>query len=87
LVNLTEFLRGIAMLDLRLPMGLMFSLVGAMMIVYGLATWCGAQYADHSLGINVNFWYGLLVLLPFGLIMLGLARLAAGAEKAGEGKK
>ena len=29
------------MLDLRLPMGLMFSLVGAMMIVYGLCTWGG----------------------------------------------
>ncbi len=74
------------MLDLRLPMGLMFSLVGAMMIIYGLCTWGGAQYAEHSLGININLWWGL-ALLAFGLAMLGLAKLAAGSEQPGEGKK
>ena len=36
------------MLDLRLPMGLMFSLVGAMMIVYGLCTWGGAEYTTFA---------------------------------------
>ena len=29
------------MLDLRVPMGLMFSLVGAMLALYGLFTWGG----------------------------------------------
>jgi hypothetical protein len=73
------------MLDLRLPMGLMFSLVGAMLIVYGLFTWGSDQYAQHSLGINVNLWWGL-ALLAFGLAMLGLAKMAAGAEQAGDGQ-
>ena len=68
------------MLDLRLPMGLMFSLVGAMLIIYGLFTWGSAQYAEQSLGINVNFWWGL-ALLAFGLVMLALCRWAAAAEK------
>ncbi len=69
------------MLDLRWPMGMMFALVGAMLAVYGVFTWGGKQY-EHSLGINVNFWWGLF-LLAFGLAMLGLARWAANAEKAG----
>jgi uncharacterized membrane protein len=73
------------MLDLRLPMGLMFSLVGVMMIIYNLFTWGHEEY-QHSLGINVNFWWGL-TLLAFGLIMLGLAKLAAAAEKTGEGQQ
>jgi len=72
------------MLDLRLPMGLMFSLVGAMLTLYGLVTWGGEQYS-HSLGINVNLWWGM-VLLGFGLIMLGMARWAAAAEKNRDGK-
>jgi len=67
------------MLDLRLPMGLMFSLVGAMLTIYGLCTWGGDQY-EASLGININLWWGL-VLLAFGLAMLGLARWAAAREK------
>ncbi len=63
------------MLDLRLPMGMMFALVGAMLAIYG------AIYKDLVQGINVNLLWGL-VLLGFGLIMLGLARWAAAREKA-----
>ncbi len=72
------------MLDLRLPMGLMFSLVGAILAIYGLCTWGSEQY-QHSLNINVNVWWGL-ALLVFGLAMLGLAHLAAVGEKSGDGK-
>jgi hypothetical protein len=54
-------------LDLRLPIGLMFSAFGLMLIGYGLVT-DHAMYA-RSLGINVNLWWGL-VLLAFGLVML-----------------
>jgi len=59
------------MLDLRLPIGLMFSLFGAILTAYGLGSDRGI-YA-RSLGINVNLWWGL-VLLGFGLVMLWLAR-------------
>jgi ABC-type Fe3+-siderophore transport system permease subunit len=72
------------MLDLRWPMGLMFSLVGAILIVYGLITWGGEQYS-RSLGINVNVWWGL-ALLAFGLVVLGLACWAAAVEKTREQK-
>ncbi len=59
-------------LDIRLPIGLMFTLLGALLASYGLATDSdGGMYAQ-SLGINVNLWWGL-VLFFFGVIMLGFA--------------
>ena len=53
--------------DLRLPVGLMFSLFGAMLTVYGLMT--DAAMYEKSLGININLIWGI-VLLVFGLLML-----------------
>jgi membrane-bound ClpP family serine protease len=57
-------------LDVRIPIGGMFTIFGVVLIVYGLVS-DKAMYA-RSLGINVNLWWGL-VLLAFGLVMLGLA--------------
>jgi hypothetical protein len=59
-------------LDLRIPMGLMFTLVGVILSVFGLATNGSAIYAA-SLGINANLWWGL-VLLVFGLTMFLMGR-------------
>ena len=54
-------------LDIRLPIGLMFSLIGLLMTGYGLVT--PAAIYERSLGINVNLWWGL-VLVVFGAWML-----------------
>jgi len=59
-------------LDIRWPIGLMFTLIGAMMVVYGVFTASNAELYKHSLGINVNVIWGLL-LLVFGSAMLVLA--------------
>ncbi len=59
-------------LDLRIPMGLMFTLVGAILVAFGIATRGSAIYAA-SLGINANLWWGI-VLLVFGATMLTLGR-------------
>jgi hypothetical protein len=59
-------------LDLRIPMGLMFTLVGVILSVFGLAT-RGSEIYAASLGINANLWWGL-VLLVFGLTMFLLGR-------------
>ena len=56
-------------LDLRLPIGLMFTIIGTLLTVFGLIS-DNAIYA-RSLGINVNLWWGL-VLFVFGLVMLGV---------------
>jgi hypothetical protein len=58
-------------LDIRVPIGLMFSLLGLLLTGYGLVS-DRAIYA-RSLGMNVNLWWGL-VLLVFGIVMLLLSR-------------
>lgn len=57
-------------LDLRLPIGLMFTIIGVALAGWGLVS-DPAIYA-RSLGINVNLWWGV-VLLAFGMVMLWLA--------------
>jgi hypothetical protein len=59
------------MLDIRTPIGLMFVLVGLLLVTYGLISE-RALYL-RSLGLNVNLWWGLAV-LAFGAIMLYLGR-------------
>ena len=57
-------------LDLRLPIGLMFTLIGALLSIFGILS--DKSIYARSLGINVNLWWGL-VLLAFGVVMLTLA--------------
>jgi hypothetical protein len=59
-------------LDIRWPIGLMFSLVGILMFLYGLITGANAELYKRSLGINVNLYWGLF-LTVFGGTMLWLA--------------
>jgi hypothetical protein len=60
-------------LDLRIPMGLMFTLVGVILSAFGVATKDRPGFYAQSLGIDVNLWWGL-VLLVFGLSMFLLGR-------------
>jgi hypothetical protein len=60
-------------LDLRIPMGLMFTLVGVILSAFGLATKDRLGFYAQSLGIDVNLWWGL-VLLVFGLTMFLLGQ-------------
>ncbi len=57
-------------LDVRLPIGLMFAIVGAILAVFGLFS--DRSIYQRSLGINVNLGWGC-VLLAFGLFMLLMA--------------
>jgi hypothetical protein len=57
-------------LDLRYPIGLMFTAFGVMLTIFGLLS--DRAIYQRSLGINVNLWWGL-VLLVFGLVMLAFA--------------
>jgi len=69
-------------LDIRYPIGLMFGIIGAVMVVYGLLTASDPMY-QRSLGINVNVWWGAF-LLAFGAGMLFFARRD---DKGTEAKK
>jgi uncharacterized membrane protein len=59
-------------LDIRWPIGLLFSLVGALLVIYGLVTISDTEIYRRSLDINVNLRWGLVV-LAFGASMLTLA--------------
>ena len=67
-------------LDLRWPLGLIFSLFGAILTVYGWMS--DASLYRRSLGVNINLLWGA-VLLVFGLLMLGLAFRAKTKGKTG----
>lgn len=59
-------------LDLRIPMGLMFTIVGAILTLYGILTHGSAIYA-RSAGLDINLIWGL-VMLVFGLSMFLMGR-------------
>lgn len=58
-------------LDVRLPVGLLFTLMGLTLSVHGAASDPAAYL--RSLGINLNLIWGL-VLLAFGVLMLWLGK-------------
>jgi hypothetical protein len=64
--------------DIRLPIGLMFGVFGLLVAGYGVATGGDEMYAIHSLGININLWWGV-VMVAFAAVMLLLARRSARA--------
>ena len=59
-------------LDIRWPIGLMFTLIGALLVLCGLITGSNTEMYKRSLDININLYWGLL-LLVFGGTMLALA--------------
>jgi hypothetical protein len=61
-------------LDVRVPVGLMLAIMGAMLALYGIAG-DRAVYA-RSLGININAIWGVVLFATGGVLLL-LARSAA----------
>lgn len=59
-------------LDVRVPIGWLFLILGIILVAYGLTT-DPAVYARHSLGVNVNLRWGIIFAL-FGGVVLFLAR-------------
>ena len=57
-------------LDIRWPIGIMFTLISVLLIIEGAVQ----GPSDKALGLNINLWWGV-VLLVFGVLMLfGAAR-------------
>ena len=57
-------------LDIRLPIGLMFSLIGVLLIVTGLVNGADAR----SLNLNINLIWGVVLLVFGALMLLGAVR-------------
>jgi len=56
-------------LDIKIPIGLMFSLLGLILTILGLVTNGDTALYEQSLGYNINLISGVVMLL-FGLFML-----------------
>lgn len=56
-------------IDIKIPIGLMFSILGLLLTLYGIFTAGDIQLYERSLSINVNLWSGLGMLV-FGSLML-----------------
>lgn len=55
-------------LDIRIPLGMIFLIIGGIMAVFGLVTRGSADLYARSLGVNLNLTWGILMFI-FGLIM------------------
>ena len=66
--------------DVRVPIGLMFSVFGVMLVLFGLVS--DEAIYQRSGGVNVNLWWGL-VLVVFGAAMLWMSW--RGRAKGSEG--
>jgi|KBSSwiStaDraftv2_1062776.scaffolds.fasta_scaffold309846_2 hypothetical protein len=54
-------------LDIRIPIGLLFGLIGSILVLAGLIS--NDEIYRSSLGVNVNLWWGLVMLI-FGVVMI-----------------
>jgi hypothetical protein len=73
-------------LDIRLPIGGLFVVLGLVLAGYGVATNADAEQYARSMSVNINLWWGL-VMLVFGGLLLLLAKNSsrdASAHPAGE---
>ena len=64
-----------ARFDIRIPIGALFSLLGAVLTVYGIATKSDAQLYVRSENIVINLWWGLIMMV-FGGTMLYFGKRA-----------
>ncbi len=60
-------------MDVRKPIGLMFLIVGLILIGYGVATGGDPMYAK-SLSININLYWGVAMAV-FGAVFVGFSFL------------
>ena len=56
-------------LDIKIPIGLMFTVLGIILTIFGLATNGETMYA-LSLNANINLWSGLFMLIFGGCMLL-----------------
>ncbi len=61
-------------LDIKIPIGLMFSIFGLILSILGLITAGDTAMYEQSLGYNINLYSGV-VMLVFGCYMLFTSRL------------
>jgi membrane-bound ClpP family serine protease len=71
-------------MDIRFPIGFMFTITGLIITVWGLIS--SPEIYKKSLNVNINLWTGLAMLV-FGLIFLLMSIAAQAKSKKQEEKK
>ncbi len=61
-------------LDIKVPIGLMFTILGLLLTIFGLATAGNTEMYERSLDININLWTGAAMLV-LGIVMLATSKL------------
>jgi len=60
-------------LDIKIPIGLLFTIFGILLTVFGLTTLGDSELYRRSLNININLWTGLAMLV-IGVFLLSTAK-------------
>ncbi|MCU0647658.1 MAG: hypothetical protein MUF00_06665 [Gemmatimonadaceae bacterium] len=68
-------------MDLRIPIGVLFAVLGAILGIYGMITAGNTEMYVRAGGLNINLWWGLAMLVA-GLVFLALAMRGRRAERA-----
>jgi hypothetical protein len=55
-------------LDIRIPLGLIFLIIGGIMAIFGFISHGNGELYARSLGVNLNLTWGLIMFV-FGLVM------------------
>ncbi len=71
-------------LDIRWPIGLMFTLIGTMLSLAGIVA--KPESYEKALNININLIWGVVLLL-FGVFMLVMAVVGKNKSQGGEPPK
>jgi membrane-bound ClpP family serine protease len=61
-------------LDIKIPIGLMFTILGIILTILGFVTMGDTDMYEQSMGYNINLFSGLFM-LAFGCFMLFTSRL------------
>lgn len=67
-------------LDIKIPIGLLFTILGVLLTIFGLVTTGETEMYSRSLNININLWTGLSMLV-IGIFLLVTAKWKKPAEE------
>jgi len=70
-------------LDIKIPIGLMFGILGLLLTVFGFITLGDEELYRRSLDININLWTGISMFMV-GVVMLATSKFKPLAKRIKE---
>ena len=67
-------------LDIKIPIGLMFTILGLLLAIFGLVTNGNTELYERSLDININLWTGLCMVVV-GILMLATSKFKSAKKE------